>query len=102
MYKRNFFKFSFSKDFIDSKVHLTVRDYVTWSLIAGIVLLVWWAGNWGAPPRPMSPDASPVSQYVFVPYAVVYIGAGVVTALFMGFMLFFVYKFREREGCGEG
>ncbi len=24
---------------MDSKVHLTVRDYVTWSLIVGIVFL---------------------------------------------------------------
>ncbi len=66
-------------------MHLTVRDYVTLSLIVGIVFLVWmWAGNLGAPPRPISPDASPVSQYVFAPYAAVYISAGIVTALFMG------------------
>ncbi len=97
MYKRKFFKSSFSKDFIDSKVHLTVRDYVIWSLIVGMVFLVWmWAGNWGAPPRPIRPDTSPVSQYVFTPYAVVYIGAGVVTALFMGSIIFFISLERGR------
>ncbi len=53
------------------------------------MFLVWmWAGDWGAPPRPIRPDASPVSQYVFAPYAVVCIGAGVVTAPFMGSMIF--------------
>ncbi|MFZ8838341.1 MAG: respiratory chain protein (SoxI-like) [Pyrobaculum sp.] len=88
---------------MDREVRLTVKDYVTWSLIVGMVFLVWmWAGNWGAPPSPISPDASPVSRYVFAPYAVVYTVAGVVTALFMGSMIFFVYKFREREGYGEG
>jgi hypothetical protein len=102
-YVTNFFKFIIFEDLMDRKVHLTVKDYVTWFLIVGMVFLVWmWAGNWGAPPRPISPDASPVSQYVFAPYAVVYTGAGVVTALFLGSMIFFVYKFREREGYGEG
>ncbi len=84
-------------------MHLTVKDYVTWSLIVGMVFLVWmWAGNWGAPPRPINPAASPVSQYVFAPYAAVYISAGIVTALFMGSMIFFVYKFREKVGRGVG
>jgi hypothetical protein len=104
LYKRkNFLNQIDSKHFMEGKVHLSIKDYVIWSLIVAIVFLVWmWAGNWGAPPRPISPAASPVSQYVFAPYAVVYIGAGVVTALFMGSMIFFVYKFREREGYGEG
>ncbi len=89
-----------SNHFMDGKVHLSVKDYVIWSLIVGIVFIVWmWAGNWGAPLRPISPAASPVSQYVFAPYAVVYTGAGVVTALFLGSMIFFV---REKEGYGEG
>jgi hypothetical protein len=102
-YVTNFFKFIIFEDLMDSKVHLTVKDYVTWFLIVGMVFLVWmWAGNWGAPPRPISPDASPVSQYVFAPYTVVYTSAGVITALFMGSMIFFVYKFREKEGYGEG
>ena len=104
LYKRkNFLNQIDSKHFMDGKVHLSVKDYVIWSLIVGIVFLVWmWAGNWGAPPRPISPDASPVSQYVLAPYTVVYTGAGVVTALFLGSMIFFVYKFREKEGYGEG
>ncbi len=60
-----------------------------------------WAGNWGAPPRLINPDASSISQYIFAPYTVVYTGAGGVTALFLGSMIFF-YKFRERVGYGEG
>jgi hypothetical protein len=42
-----------------------------------MMFLVWmWAGNWGAPQRPINPDASPVSQYIFAPYTFVYTGAG--------------------------
>jgi heme/copper-type cytochrome/quinol oxidase subunit 2 len=81
--------------------NLSGRDYVIWFLIVGLVFLVWmWAGDWGAPP--VNPGVSPISQHVFAPYTVVYVGAGVVTALFMGSMIFFVYRFREREEYGEG
>jgi hypothetical protein len=54
LYKRkNFLNQIDSKHFMDGKVHLSVKDYVIWSLIVGIVFLVWmWAGNWGALPRP--------------------------------------------------
>ncbi len=80
-------------------MHLTVKDYVAWSLIVGMVFLVWmWAGNWGAPPRLISPDASPVSQYIFTPYAVVYIGAGVVTALPLGSMIFLCVSLERGRG----
>lgn len=78
---------------------LSPRDYALWALIVVAVFLVWMeAGNWGKPPYSL---VSPVSQYIFQPYTVVYTGAGVVTALFMGSAIFFAYKFRVRE-YGEG
>jgi hypothetical protein len=47
LYKRkNFLNQIDSKRFMDGKVYLSVKDYVTWSLIVGMVFLVWmWAGN---------------------------------------------------------
>ena len=49
LYKRkNFLNQIDSNHFMDGKVHLSVKDYVIWSLIVGIVFIVWmWAGNWG-------------------------------------------------------
>jgi len=77
-----------------------MKDYMIWSLTVVAVLLIWmWLGDWGRPPYPI---ASPLSGYVFSLYTIVYVGAGVVTALFMGSMIFFVYRFRERESYGEG
>jgi len=81
-------------------VTLPMKDYMIWSLIVVAVFLIWmWLGDWGRPPYP---TASPISYHVFSLYTIVYVGAGVVTALFMGTMIFFVYKFRERESYGEG
>ncbi len=57
-----------------------------------------WAGNWGAPPRSINPDASPVSQYIFAPYTVVYTGAGVVTALLLGSMIFLCVSLERGRG----
>jgi hypothetical protein len=60
------------------------------------------AGNWGAPPRLIRPDALPVSQFVFAPYAVVYVGAGVVAALFMGSMIFLCISLERGRGMERG
>ncbi|WP_148682684.1 respiratory chain protein (SoxI-like) [Pyrobaculum ferrireducens] len=84
---------------MSTEVRLNFGDYVTWGLIIAAIFVVWmWAGNWGRPPYPV---VSEVSSYVFTPYTVVYVGGGVVTALFMGSMIFFTIKFRAREGYGE-
>ncbi len=78
---------------------LRAADVAIWILIILGIFLVWMAaGNWGRPPFEA---ASPISEVVFETYTIVYTGAGVVTALFMGTMIFFVYKFRVREGYGE-
>ncbi|AAL63419.1 respiratory chain protein (soxI homolog) [Pyrobaculum aerophilum str. IM2] len=78
-----------------------------WSLkdtlaTAGIVLgiLITWLflTNFGKPPFE---PASYISQIIFSAYSLVIISAGVVASIFIGAMIYFTYKFRDR-GHGEG
>ncbi|MCY0890601.1 MULTISPECIES: respiratory chain protein [Pyrobaculum] len=75
------------------------RDTILMVGVIWAVLLMWlFAVDFGRSPFP---PASPISQIIFNAYTIVVISAGVVASIFIGAMIYFVVKFKER-GHGEG
>ncbi|MGC9119483.1 MAG: respiratory chain protein (SoxI-like) [Thermoproteus sp.] len=71
-----------------------------WISIVLAIFFVWLvAGDFGKPPAPV---VSPISARIFSLYTTTYIGAGIVASIFLGTMIFFVYRFRVREDYREG
>lgn len=76
---------------------MTAKDVAVMILIILGVLGAWMvATDFGRPPY--SPLAGYIPQIVFSLYTTTMTAAGVVASIFIGAMIFFVYKFREREG----
>lgn len=81
------------------KVILTSRDYGILALIvAALFITILVMGDFGNLYRPLTVQTSRIAHI----YQFIYISGAAVGSLFMGALLWMIWRFRERNGHGQG